>query len=300
MRIWKALFPFLISFGLVAWLVTRVSPAALIRAAEELNWHALVPTTISMVLGLYLWDAVCLRSLFTTEGAPLNYRQALHARGISYLASAINYELGQGILAWDIAKSQRTGVVSCLSRMLILAYHDLLVLFGLALLGSIMVLQPRIAGLRTFAATGLLVLLLLPVIANMLPVTVLQRTVPARWRSQVDGWSLSQSFTLALLRIAYYLILVVYAAMALHFCRIHVNSLVVLSTIPMVLLADGLPSVSGLGTRDTALQLLLKPDRPELMAAMSLLWSSGLIIGRLGIGLAHMWTPRVLALLRAH
>ena len=296
MRIWKAALPFVISFSLIAWLLNHVSPAELLRATEELNWYVLAPATILMVLGLYFWDAVCLRSLFTTKDAPLRYRQALRARGISYLATVINYEFGQGVLAWDMAQSQKTSVVSCLSRMVILAYHDLLVLFGLGLLGSTLLLQPKVTSMRTFAATGLLVLLLLPLLFRIVPSSFLQRT--GRWLPKLDRWSFAQSCTLSVLRIAYYLILIIYAAVALRCCRIHVDSLLVLSTIPMVLLADGLASVSGLGTRDAALQLLLKPDRPELLAAMSLLWSSGLIIGRLSIGLVHMWIPRALALRR--
>ena len=72
-------------------------------------------------------------------------------------------------------------------------------------------------------------------------------------------------------------------------CRLHVDHQVVLGTIPLVLLADGLPNFAGLGTRGTALQLLLEPEHPAVLLAMSLFWSAGLIIGRLSIALAHLW-----------
>ena len=74
------------------------------------------------------------------------------------------------------------------------------------------------------------------------------------------------------------------------------SSDVVASTIPLVLLADGLPSVAGLGTRDTALQLLLSPDNPEALLAMSLIWSTGLVVVRSIIGLAHLWIGQLLGI----
>jgi hypothetical protein len=87
----------------------------------------------------------------------------------------------------------------------------------------------------------------------------------------------------------YFSIFAVYAASALEICHVPVDHQVVASTIPLVLLADGLPSIAGLGTRDTALQFLLAPDRPEALLAMSLFWSTGLVVGRSVIGLAHLW-----------
>ena len=91
-------------------------------------------------------------------------------------------------------------------------------------------------------------------------------------------------------------VLLVYAAVALQMCGILISGLDLLSTIPLVIAADGLPSVAGIGTRETALLLLLDTDRPEVLLAMSLVWSTGMIIGRLTIGLTHLWWPRVVHL----
>jgi hypothetical protein len=102
------------------------------------------------------------------------------------------------------------------------------------------------------------------------------------------GWSLRRSLRLVPLRIGYFAILVVYAAMALAICHISVDHEVVLSTIPLVLLADGLPNFAGLGTRETSLLLLLAPPEPAALLAMSLIWSTGMILIRFAIGLAHL------------
>jgi hypothetical protein len=89
--------------------------------------------------------------------------------------------------------------------------------------------------------------------------------------------------------VVYFIILVVYAAVALEICRIPLDFRVVLSTIPLVMLADGLPSVSGLGTRETALQLLLPSEEPAVLVALSLVWTTVLVLTRATIGLAHLW-----------
>jgi hypothetical protein len=68
----------------------------------------------------------------------------------------------------------------------------------------------------------------------------------------------------------------------------------VLSTIPLVLLADGLPNFAGLGTRETSLLLLLAPREPPVLLAMSLIWSTGMILVRFVIGLAHLWCHELL------
>jgi hypothetical protein len=96
---------------------------------------------------------------------------------------------------------------------------------------------------------------------------------------------------LAGLRLVYFGILIVYGGLALWICEIPVGPMVVLGTIPLVLVADALPSVAGLGTRETALLLLLKPDSPATLLAMSLFWSTGMIVCRLAIGLLLLWLP---------
>jgi hypothetical protein len=294
MRNWKASIPILVSVGSIVWLVAHVDADKLARAATELNWLALIPTTALMVLGLFMWDAVCLRHLFGTASSPLGYRQALHARGSSYLFGVVNYELGQGALAYGLARAQGISVVSGLARILMLAYHDLVVLFGLGFIGSVISSHPVTNYISIFSGIGLLTLLAVPVIGALLPVSARDRLLRSRWIPWLESWSLWRSCSLAILRVAYYSILIFYAVVAFQICQIQVGQVLALSTIPMVLLADALPSISGLGTRDAALQLILTPQRPDdVLAAMSLFWSTGLIVGRLGIGMLCMWMPRL-------
>jgi hypothetical protein len=285
-----------ISAGLLAWLVYRISPQALAHAAAEVNWKLLAPVTALMVVALYLWDAVCLPIVYRVDDNRLSYWRSLHLRGLSYLAGAFHYELGQAALAWGMARTQSTSVVRMLWRSVLLLYHDVVVLLGLGLAGSMFSSDPRVERIRPIVAAAF---------TGALAIAILFWLLPATWRAKVwgtkldelfAGWSLSRSLQLIPLRCVYFSIFAVYAAIALEIVHVPVDHQVVASTIPLVLLADGLPSIAGLGTRDTALQLLLSPDNPEALLAMSLIWSTGLVVVRSIIGLAHLWIGQLLGI----
>jgi hypothetical protein len=292
------LLPVLVSAAALAWVLWKVSPDELYRKASLLDWHLLVPATLAMVVALYLWDAVCLMALFSTPKHPLAYREALAARGRSYIAGAINYELGQAALAWDIARRQGVGLLSTLTRSALLAYHDVAVLLALGLLGTLLSDDPRVDKVRWFCGVGLCLIGIAALLPLLLPQRYKLRLQHTRGGAWLESWSWRRSARLALARVVYFFILVLYAAVALEICGISLDFRVVLSTIPLVMLADGLPSVSGLGTRETALQLLLPTEEPAVLAAMSLVWTAVLITGRAAIGLAHWWLPPLLGLRR--
>jgi hypothetical protein len=84
------------------------------------------------------------------------------------------------------------------------------------------------------------------------------------------------------------MIILLYAVVGLTYCGVELHSRVVCSIVPLVLVADGLPiSISGLGTRETALVYLVDPPQPAVLLAFSLFWSTGLMLGRLLLGLGH-------------
>lgn len=288
-RFVQKLLPFAVSAGLIAWLLYSVSLEDLLEAARHLDWPKLVPLTAGMVIALYLWDSQCLRTVYARRDHAVDYGKALRVRGLSYLAGAFNYELGQALIAWKMAGIQKTTVLAALSRAVLLAWHDLIVLLSLGLIGSLLSDDPRTEGTLIFCLFGLLLLVGILTAFGLLPSAVRQRIRASRWGAWFGTWTVRQSLILAVQRCVYFGILLVYAALALWICRIAVDPAVVLGTIPLVLLADALPSLAGLGTRETALMLLLEPDEPATLLAMSLYWSTGMIAVRLLIGLASYW-----------
>jgi len=290
---WAKFLPVAISAGLLAWLVWRVRPVDLQAAAAQLDWSLLLPLTALLVFALYSWDAFCLRWLFGTSNHPVTYSTAIHSRGTSYLVGAFNYELGQGVVAWMMSRAQGISLLSGLGRCALLTFHDISVLLGLGLLASLASTDPRVSSVRVFCAAALAGVMGIGIGLSLIPGRWRTRLHETRWGAWIGTWSWTQSAKLYLLRGAYYAIILAYAAAALHVAGVRMGLSTVCSVIPLVLLADGLPiSISGLGTRETTLLYLLQPDQPAVVLAFSLIWSVGLMIGRLGIGLGHLWIPR--------
>jgi hypothetical protein len=283
--------PLAISFGLLAGVVWWVSPAALLAAATNLDWRMLLPATAAMVALLYFWDAVCLPAVYRVDGNRISYLQSLHLRGLSYFGGALNYELGQAALAWGMARLQRTGLARMLARSVLLAYHDILLLLVTGLIGSLLTENPAAVRLRPFTAIGIAVALAGGGLVWALPKSVRARFRLADAESFLEGWSIARSLRLFPLRFVYFSILVVYASVALRICQLPVDREVVVSTVPLVLLADGLPNFAGLGTRETTLLALLNPPTTEergALLAMALFWTSGMIVGRFLIAMSHL------------
>lgn len=294
---WRRVLPGVVSVALVAWLIRRISFAELSRVASHVEWHLIVPVMAALVVCLYLWDAVCVRWLFSEPGHRASYRIALQARGTSYLAGAFNYGLGQGVLAWMMANAQGFALVAALSRLVLLAYHDMGVLFGLGLLSSVTSSDPTLKQATMICTIGLAVTAALAISIWVMPMSWQTRMKATRWGAWLGTWSWKRSVQLALLRVVNFAISMVYAAAALSLCGVHWNLKALCTAVPLIQLTEGLPiSMSGLGTRETTLVHLLGRDQSEVVLAVGLIWSSGLIVGRTAIGLGHLWLTRKAAL----
>jgi hypothetical protein len=244
-----------------------------------------------MVVALYLWDSVCLQTVYSVHENRWSYGQSLHLRGLSYLGGCVNYEVGQAALAWGLARLQNASVVRMLSRSVLLAYHDIFVLLTGACLGSLLTNDPRITRVRPYLAIAIVVVAAIAALFRILPRAIRDRFRAPDGESYLEGWNFARSLRLIPMRFVYFGILLVYAIVALHICDIPIDRGVTASAMPLVLLADGLPSFAGLGTRETSLQLLLDPgrERAPMLLAMSFFWSTGLLTGRLAIALASLW-----------
>jgi hypothetical protein len=280
-----------ITLLLITLLLLRVRPHELLEAAREIAFVPLLLATGMLVVALYLWDSVCLQTVYGIHENRWSYGRSLQLRGLSYLGGCVNYELGQAALAWGLAKLQNASLVRMLSRSVLLAYHDIFVLLTGACLGSLLTSDPRVERVRPYLAIAIAIIAAIAALFRVLPRRLRARFRSSDGESYLEGWSLTRSLRLILMRFGYFGILLIYAVTALHICDVPVDRRVTASTMPLVLLADGLPSFAGLGTRETSMQLLLDPgrERAPMLLAMSLFWSTGLLTGRLAIALAILW-----------
>lgn len=284
--------PFLASMALLAWLTWKVSLVALLRALAQLNWPSLIPLTALLVLGTWCGDALGLKLLFATPQRPLAFRTALWARARSYFSMSFNFGLGQGHLAWIMARLQRRTLPWALGRCLLLVYVDLYVLLGLGCLGAVLTDHPHGRWIAFGCVSGLIVLVLTAGLVSYLPGA---RPLPGSPSNLGRWWMLPRGnfrlmLKLAAVRVGYFSIGMTYAVVGLALCKIGADLWLVVGSVPLMALADGLPiSVSGLGTRETTLMVLLKPDDPARLLAFCVSWSGLTLLARALIGLAFCW-----------
>ncbi len=292
MRYWHKAIPLCISVGLIVWLAVRIPAGELLQAAAVLPWQRLAAMTLGLVVALYLWDTLCLLAVFSVDHGRLTYFSMLRARGKSYMVGALNQGLGQVAVAWDIAKTQGMPFAAAMSRSLLLSWHEGVILTITALAGSWWTDNPRAVPDRLFCAVLLVLLLGAALLLGRLPADWRRRLERTRWGAWLSEWGWRRSFRLFLLRIGYFGIVGCYVTAALWICGQGIGVATALAVIPLVLMATVLPSASGLGTRETALYLLLPSQRPDVLVAMGLIWSTGVITVRLTIGLAWLLLGR--------
>jgi hypothetical protein len=286
---WRRALPAAISVGLIAWLASRISLSELARAAAVLPWKLLGPMTVALVIALYFWDALCLVTVFSTGGKAFTCTAMLRARGKSYLVGAWNQGLGQAAVAWNVAKARRTSFRAALMGSIILSWHEGVILSTAALAGATWLGEPRLTQARNFSALLLTALLAAALILQSLPAKGRLWIQQRPWGQTLAAWSFGRSVRLVALRLVYFGIVGVYVPTALWLCGQPIGPATALAVVPLVLLATILPSASGLGARETALYLLLPSIRPDVLVAVGVIWSLGMIVVRLLIGLGWLW-----------
>ena len=292
-RHWRKAIPLLGSLLLLALVLWQISPGEVLEAFGRLNWAVLVPATVLLIASLYLWDSLCLWWLFSRSDAPLPYRRVLRARGTSYLFTVINYGLGHGMLAWLLARYRSKTFVSTAILCVMVTYVDMGVLFGLGLTGGTLSSDPRTEGVAWFCTAALLLWVSFTAVVRLLPRRLTERILETRWGQAMHSpdWRWGTLVPLAAMRTFYACHGVVYVAVCLAASGFALDFRVVLSVIPIIVLLDAVPiSISGLGTREAALLLLLRPEDPSLLLAFSLVWWACGMGGRALIGLMIVGT----------
>lgn len=294
----KRLGPVLISAGLVTWLVWKVTPQKLARAAATPATFWLIVATLVQLVFLFLWDTFSLWWLFSQPDDPLPPRLVLRARTDSALWSAFSLEIGQGAFAWTLARARHTSLGEALGRCLLLGLFDFGTLQSLALLGSFLHTLPLHNVLRWIPVGSVGGLVLLVILLRVMPSSWRQWLEGKDWASWLKWWTWKHSLMLWAQRLVMFLLVLVYAGVCLLICGMPAGARVLVGVIPFVLIAESLPGTAGLGERETALVYLLAPeagDQRAKLLSFGLTWSLVVILGRLAIGLLSRWLPRTSA-----
>ena len=86
-------------------MIWSVSPQRLLEALATSNWPWLVLAAAVQVIGLFLWDTVCVWWLFAQPDRRLPFRTVLRLRCDTVIWGAVNLEIGQAAFAWQLART---------------------------------------------------------------------------------------------------------------------------------------------------------------------------------------------------
>lgn len=288
----RQVFPVLLSFGLVTWMIWKVTPQKLAQAFSTTAWPWLALATAVQVIVLFMWDTISLWWLFSQPDRHLPFRIVLRARTDSVLWSAVNLEIGQAMFAYNLAQVLGSKVLTSLGRCMALALIDLGTLQTLGLIATFVKPIPGFGWVRWVCAGILGGLFLLVVVLRLLPESARRWLETRDWGSWLAWWTWRHTLLLCAQRLILFLLVLVYAAAGLVLCRVHVDMRVVFGVIPFVLMAESLPGTGGLGERETALVYLLgNGDKSAVLLSFGLIWSAGVLLGRVLIGLTSRWLP---------
>jgi hypothetical protein len=290
----KKVVPFLVSIGLVSWLIWKITPQKLLLAFSTSAWPWLVLATLGQFVVLFVWDTVNLWWLFSQphpERRPA-YWVLFRARTDSILWSAVSLEIGQGVFAYKLAKAIDEPVTLALGRFIVLALFDFGALQSLGLIAFFLTTSPLLNSLRWVCVASTSGLVVLALLVHFMPESWRRWVEEKKWGRWLQWWSWRHSFLLAAQRLVLFLLVMLYAWVGLRIIGIPADARTVFGTIPFVLIAESLPGTGGLGERETALVYLLNTgNKGAELLAFGLIWSLVVILGRLLVGLISLWLP---------
>ncbi len=239
--------------------------------------------------------------LFTRFNARLTWREARALRGLTYLVTPINWNLGTAAIILHLRRSKGIGAVQSTSSMLFYGLVDLMVLATLALAGaSALPASPTIAPIQRAAAIAdCFAIAMLAVLMTSRPRWVwLRRLREAGIFSTHRQATVRDVAVLAAVRACYFGGFVLYFWLGTWAFHASVPLLFALAATPIILVIASLPiTPAGLGTQQAAMLYFFAPYGSEAaILAFALSFPVALICTRLPLGLLYV---RDLAALRS-
>ncbi len=263
MTLFKKLAPWLVAAAILYFLFSRVAIADAWAAARAANLALFLPMMMVGTLVWFLIDSAAFAFLFTRFNAKLEWSEARSLRGLTYLVTPINWNLGTAAVILHLRSSKKIGAVESTSTMFLYQLVDGVVLGAFGILGLLMLpLSPEIDSLRT-TAFGL-------VGFQVLGLVLLVGTWP-RWRivERMRTLKLFRSHRravwpdiglLALMKGLYFAVFIGVYWLGCHAFEIDLPLSLAAAATPLILLAGALPlTPGGLGTQQATMLYFFAP-----------------------------------------
>jgi uncharacterized membrane protein YbhN (UPF0104 family) len=286
--------PVAVATLLVAFVALRIELGAVAEALRGADWlrYALLAALFTGIW--WVLDAWVLSRLVARFHGEVGLREMLRLRGATYLLLPLSYDAAQAALGLLLHRRHAIPLAALAGTLLFYYGVDLLTIAGLGSLGAFLVELPFAEGLRT-TLPALLALLA----AGLLALRALSRTAraPAWLRRSRLLESLGAAHWRDLGRFVAYRALfygafVCFAALSLPAFGIEIPLLALVALVPVIMSLSALPvTVAGIGSTQVLMWKLYGAfGDPPAAVAYSLVYTATLVLCRMPIGLAALWT----------
>ncbi len=138
MSVVRKVAPWIVAAAILYFIFGRVPLADAWAAAREANLGLFLPVMMGAVLLWFLIDSAAFSFLFTRFNARLDWGEARSLRGMTYLVTPINWNLGTAAVILHLRSSKNIGAIESTSTMILYQMVDGMVLGIFALAGLLL------------------------------------------------------------------------------------------------------------------------------------------------------------------
>lgn len=267
--------------GLLFLLFRRIPLGEVIAAARgAADWQ--IPVCLALLAALYICDAFAMWKTFGWFVAPMAFGEVLLLRGATYLFAAVNYNVGQGAIAYFVHKRTGAPVMRVVATVLLMMGINVLALLLLASvgLGTAPELPHAVSVTVVVAYAGLAVYVVALVLR---PSWLVRRPL----FDVVLGAGIAGHLRALVVRLPHIATLFVFELALLRGFHVAVPVLAALAVLPIVFLVAALPvSVQGLGTTQAAMIYFFARYAPgDRQAQQATVMAASLVGQALALGL---------------
>ena len=289
----RQLAPWGIAAAIFFWLFEGIAVEEALAAARGANLWPFVAATSVAVVYWFLLESRAFAYLFSRFNAPLSWPESRSLRGLTYLLTPINWNLGTAAIVLHLRASKGVGALESSSSLVFYGMVDGIVMTTLLAIGA--ATQPADSGFD-----GLVRWMPWIVVWQLVSIAALMADRPHwKWLEKARGFKIFQSHrkatlrdlgVLVLVRSFYFSGFVAFLWLGTHAFNVDLPLVAVLITTPLVLMSGALPiTPSGLGTQQAAMLFLWRGYGDEAaILAFGLAFPVALILGRIPIGLVYL------------
>ncbi|MCP3984692.1 MAG: flippase-like domain-containing protein, partial [bacterium] len=286
------LVPWLLAGLLLYWIFSQVPLDEAWAAAADADLRLFIPTTLVAVSYWFLVESRALAFLFTRLNAPVRWAEARSLRGVTYLLTPVNWNLGTAAIIMHLRITKGVGALDAGSSMLLYGSLDTIILASEVFVGAAALPDSPTTSsmMRIGGAVVLFQCLFLATLMSRWPnwralTWLRERRIFGAFRRA----SPRDLAVLAAMRTAYFLGFIGFFWLGAKSFQIDMPLAFAAAVTPIVMLAGALPiTPAGLGTQQATMLYFFEPYGVKgAVLAFGLAFPVALIIGRLPIGFMY-------------